>query len=761
MIKMNKILLLIISATFTITAHAQQTWKGQWKSYSGDPKIEHRVFGLMDKMSLHDKLGQLTQFASPGELTTGSRVDPDMEEHIVRGEVGSVLNAFSLPVLRRLQKEAVEKSPLHIPILFGLDVVHGHTTVFPVPLAQSCSWNLPLIEQAEHIAAVETAASGVNWTFAPMVDVSRDPRWGRVVESAGEDAYLGSRIAVARVRGFQGHEGFGRNGIIACVKHFGGYGAAEGGRDYNTTDFSLQSLYNYYLRPYEAAAKAGAASFMSAFNDLNGVPCTTNRWLLTDVLRQRWGFRGMVVTDYTAIPELVNHGVVGDEKEAGEAALKAGVDMDMQGTVFLRFMERSVREGHVSEDMVNIACARVLELKFLLGLFDDPYRYMDEKYQKKTLLKPEFLAAARELARQSIVLLKNDGNLLPLDKQKVKTIALIGPYADPSTNVIGRWAGINMTAKYVSALEGITHALKGTDAKILTANGCDITGRDTTGFRQAVDVARQADVVLLLVGEGDMMNGEAQSRTGIQLPGVQQQLVSRVAATGRPTVMVLYNGRPMDITQPASEVSSVVDNWILGSTAGDALSDVLFGDYNPSGHLTMSFPRNVGQIPVYYNHKNTGRPIDPAKPFERYRSNYQDSVPNSPLYPFGYGMSYTSFQINNVSVDKATVANTDSVVVTCTVTNTGSREGTTVAQLYIRDMISCPTRPVAELAGFERCTLKAGESRHLSFTLRMRDLGIYNDQFQWQLPVGDMLVWVGLHAEDTANTVKLNITENR
>lgn len=758
---MNKRLLLIISAIMmAMAARAQQTWKSKWKSYSGDKAIESRVYDLMDKMSLHDKLGQLTQFASPGELTTGSRVDPDMEEHIVKGEVGSVLNAFSLPVLRRLQKEAVEKSPLHIPILFGLDVVHGHTTVFPVPLAQSCSWNLPLIEQAEHIAAVETAASGVNWTFAPMVDVSRDPRWGRVVEGAGEDAYLGSRIAEARVRGFQGTAGFGREGIIACVKHFGGYGAAEGGRDYNTTDFSLLSLYNYYLRPYEAAAKAGAASFMSAFNDLNGVPCTANHWLLTDVLRDRWGFRGMVVTDYTAIPELVNHGVVANEQEAGEAALKAGVDMDMQGTVFLSYLEQSISEGRVTEDMVNIACARVLELKFMLGLFDDPYRYMDEKFQKKTLLKTEFIAAARELARQSIVLLKNDNGLLPLDKQKAQTIALIGPYADPATNVIGRWAGINMGAKYVSALEGITRALKGSDTKVITAKGCDITGRDTTGFAHAAEVARQADIVVLLVGEGDMMNGEAQSRTSIQLPGMQQQLVSRMAAMGKPTVMVLYNGRPMDITRPASEVGAVVCNWILGSTAGDALADVLFGDYNPSGHLTMSFPRNVGQIPVYYNHKNTGRPIDPANPFERYRSNYQDSVPNTPPYPFGYGLSYTSFNISNVSVDKAAVANTDSVVVTCTVTNTGRREGATVAQLYIRDLVSCPTRPVAELAGFERVTLKAGESRRLSFTLRIHDLGIYDDNFQWQLPVGDMLVWVGQNAEDTANTIKLNITKD-
>ena len=756
---MNKKYIILIGTVLTtvLTASAQSNWKSQWKSYSGDKQIESRVFKLMDKMSLHDKLGQLTQFASPGELTTGSRVDPDMEEHIVRGEVGSVLNAFELPVLRRLQKEAVEKSPLHIPILFGLDVVHGHSTVFPVPLAQSCSWNMPLIAQAEHIAAVETAASGVNWTFAPMVDVSRDPRWGRVVEGAGEDAYLGSRIAEARVRGFQGTNGFGREGIIACVKHFGGYGAAEGGRDYNTTDFSRQSLYNYYLRPYEAAARAGAASFMSAFNDLNGVPCTANRWLLTDVLRRRWGFRGMIVTDYTAIPELVNHGVVANEQEAGEAALHAGVDMDMQGTVFLRFMEKSIREGRISEDEVNLACARVLEQKFMLGLFDDPYRYMDEQYQKRTLCRPEFIAAARELARQSIVLLKNAGNLLPLDKQKAQTIALIGPYADPATNVIGRWAGINMTAKYVSALEGFQKAVKGTPTKIVMAKGCAITGCDTTCFAEAARVASEADGGVMLVGEGDMMNGEAQSRTSIRLPGVQEQLVSRIAATGKPVVMVLYGGRPMDINRQQEEVNAVVCNWILGTTAGDALTDIIFGEYNPSGHLTMSFPRTVGQIPVYYNHKNTGRPVDPANPFERYRSNYQDSVPNTPLYPFGYGLSYTSFHIGKVSVDKTVMAPTDSVIVSCDVTNTGSREGATVAQLYIRDLVSCPARPVAELAGFRRVVLKAGETRRLSFTLHISDLGIYDDDFHWQLPQGEMLVWVGRQATDDENRVTLNI----
>lgn len=751
------ILTIALLCVTILPCQGQATWKSRWKSYSNDEHIKARVFALMDKMTLHDKLGQLTQFASPGELTTGARIDPDMEQHIIRGEVGSVLNAFELPVLRRLQKEAVEKSPLGIPILFGLDVVHGHSTVFPVPLAQSCSWNMPLIQEAEHVAAVETAASGVNWTFAPMVDVSRDPRWGRVVESAGEDAYLGSRIAEARVRGFQGNEAFGRNGIIACVKHFGGYGASEGGRDYNTTDFSNQRLFNYYLRPYEAAAKAGAASFMSAFNDLNGVPSTANRWLLTDVLRNRWGFRGMVVTDYTAIPELVNHGIVADEQEAGEAALRAGVDMDMQGTVFLRFMEKSIHEGKVFEDDVNIACARVLELKFMLGLFDHPYQYMDEEYQKKTLIKPEFIATAREMARQSIVLLKNEKNLLPLDKGKSQTIALIGPYADSTTNTIGRWAGINMKAKYVSALEGISKAVKGSNVNILINRGCNIEGCDTTLFASAIEVARKADVVVMLVGESDVMSGEAQSRTDIRLPGVQQQLVSRIATISKPIVMVLYNGRPLDISQPASEVDAIVENWIPGANGGDALADVLFGAYNPSGHLTMSFPRNVGQIPVYYNHKNTGRPIDPVKPFEHYRSNYQDSVPNSPLYHFGYGLSYTSFRISDMISSKTNVSNTDSVTITYNITNTGKRNGATVAQLYIRDLVSCPTRPVAELAGFQRVDLKAGETRRLSFTLHVHNLGIYDNNFQWQLPQGEMQVWIGQDSEDDSNKIILNI----
>ena len=646
------ILTIALLCVTILPCQGQATWKSRWKSYSNDEHIKARVFALMDKMTLHDKLGQLTQFASPGELTTGARIDPDMEQHIIRGEVGSVLNAFELPVLRRLQKEAVEKSPLGIPILFGLDVVHGHSTVFPVPLAQSCSWNMPLIQEAEHVAAVETAASGVNW---------------------------------------------------------------------------------------------------------NGVPSTANRWLLTDVLRNRWGFRGMVVTDYTAIPELVNHGIVADEQEAGEAALRAGVDMDMQGTVFLRFMEKSIHEGKVFEDDVNIACARVLELKFMLGLFDHPYQYMDEKYQKKTLIKPEFIATAREMARQSIVLLKNEKNLLPLDKGKSQTIALIGPYADSTTNTIGRWAGINMKAKYVSALEGIRKAVKGSNVNILINRGCNIEGCDTTLFASAIEVARKADVVVMLVGESDVMSGEAQSRTDIRLPGVQQQLVSRIAAISKPIVMVLYNGRPLDISQPASEVDAIVENWIPGANGGDALADVLFGAYNPSGHLTMSFPRNVGQIPVYYNHKNTGRPIDPAKPFERYRSNYQDSVPNSPLYHFGYGLSYTSFRISDMISSKTNVSNTDSVTITYNITNTGKRNGATVAQLYIRDLVSCPTRPVAELAGFQRVDLKAGETRRLSFTLHVHDLGIYDNNFQWQLPQGEMQVWIGQDSEDDSNKIILNI----
>jgi beta-glucosidase len=722
-----------------------------WTSYSGNPVVEQKVKKLLSRMTLHDKIGQMTLYASPGQLTTGSRVDPDMEAHIVKGEVGSILNAFSLPVLRRLQKEAVEKSPLHIPILFGLDVVHGYHTVFPVPLAQSCSWDLPLIEQSEHIAASESAASGINWTYAPMVDIARDPRWGRVVEGAGEDPYLGSRIAEARVKGFQGAGIGSKDAIIACVKHFAAYGAAEAGRDYNTTDLSNQSLFNVYLRPYQAAVKAGVASIMSAFNDLNGVPCTGNEWLLKDILRSKWGFKGMVVTDYTAIPEMVEHRNVANEKDAAETALRAGIDMDMQGTCYLRFLEQSVKEGRITEDQINVATARILELKYLLGLFDNPYKYMDAKNQKEVLENPESMETALQLSRESIVLLKNDSTqLFPLSKKGSYTIALIGPYTEPLCT-IGRWAGINVNAPFVSTSDGIAKKLQGTDIKIISAKGCNIEDNDTLGFDKAIATARKADVVLLLMGESDMMTGEATSRTSIRIPGMQEALISKIASLKKPTGLVLFNGRPLDLTVPSSQVNAILDTWFLGNCSGSALADVIFGDYNPSGKTTLSFPRNVGQIPVYYNHKNTGRPARADNPFENFRSNYHDGVLNSPLYCFGHGLSYTTFRISNVSIDRTSIANTDSVKVTCSVQNTGHREGSTIIQLYIRDCVSSPTRPVKELAGFQRIHLDKGESRPLTFTLRAKDLGIYDDHYQPIAPKGEFKVWIAQNSEDETN----------
>jgi beta-glucosidase len=741
-----------------IAIHASSQKPANWKSLSGDPVIEKKVTTILSKMSLHDKIGQMTQYASPGQLTTGASVDPDMESHIKKGEVGSILNAVTIPVLRRLQKEAVEKSPLGIPILFGLDVVHGYKTIFPTPLASSSSWNLDLIEKAERIAAIETSAAGINWTYAPMVDIARDPRWGRVVEGAGEDPYLGSLVAKARVKGFQG-EGIGKlNTIISCVKHYGAYGAAEAGRDYNTTDMSNQTLFNVYLPPYKAAVEAGVGTIMTAFNDLNGVPCTANKFLMTDMLRDKWGFHGMVVTDYTAIPEMVEHRNVANEKEAAIAALHAGVDMDMQGSCYLNWLEEAYKEGKVTMDEIDVAVCRILELKFMLGLFDDPYRYLDEKREQKLTEQPEFFETARQLSEQSIVLLKNDSKkVFPLKKDRPYTLALIGPYTVDGSDVNGGWAGIGDKKKSLSPYQGILAKLKGTPVKILQAVGCSTEGTDTTGFSDARKIASQADVILFLMGEGSGMTGEATSRTNIKMTGMQEQLLQEIAKLKKPMGLVVFNGRPLDLTMPDSTVNAILDTWFLGRMAGEALANVLFGDVNPSGKLTISFPRNVGQVPIYYNHKNTGRPIRKEDPFEYYRSNYQDHVPNSPLYAFGHGLSYTDFIINNVRIDKQDIAADDSLTITCDVMNTGGMDGAHIVQLYIRDCVSMPTRPVKELKGFQRIFLKKGETKRLSFVLRGKDLGIYDNNYKIIKPEGAFKLWVASASDDDKNELNFNI----
>ncbi len=741
-----------------VAASAQPHRPVQWHSLSGDPVIENRVKTLLAKMTLEEKIGQMTQYASPGQFTTGARVDPDMEQHIKRGEVGSILNAVTLPVLRRLQKEAVEQSRLGIPILFGLDVVHGYKTAFPIPLAQSSSWDLQLIEQAERVAATETAAAGINWTYAPMVDIARDPRWGRVVEGAGEDPYLGGLVAQARVRGFQGAKIGDLDAILSCVKHFGAYGAAEAGRDYNTTDLSRQSLFNVYLPPYKAALEAGAATFMTSFNDLNGIPATGNRWLMTDILRHKWGFRGMLVTDYTAIPEMVNHRVVRDDKEAAALALNAGVDMDMQGSCYLNWLKQNYDEGKVTLDQIDAATCRILELKFMLGLMDDPYRFMDDERERQNTRRPEFLQKALEMAHESMVLLKNDERqVLPLSKSGSYTLALIGPYAADKADVNGAWSAMSQQEK--SPCEGIAAKLAGTGVRVLRAVGCGTQGTDRSGFEQALATARQADVVVLMMGEGPGMTGEAQSRTSIGLTGVQQELMAQIAQLGKPTALVAFNGRPLDLSAADASMNAILEAWFLGSRTGDAVADVLFGDVNPSGHLTISFPRTLGQVPIYYNHKNTGRPIDPREPFAPYVSNYQDSVPNTPLYPFGHGLSYTRFTIGNVALDRTRMSPDGSITVSCDITNDGDRAGAQVVQVYVRDCVSLPTRPVKELKAFERVTLAPGETRHLSFTLTGSDLAIYDDNYNPITPQGDFKLWVGQSSADDSHEMNFTIEE--
>jgi beta-glucosidase len=746
------LLLAFLLIPFLGIAQTSSTPKLTWKSYSGDPKIEYKVRQLLQKMTLEDKIGQMTQYASPGALTTGSTVDPNMESHISKGEVGSILNAVTIPVIRRLQKEAVEKSPLHIPILFGLDVVHGYYTIFPIPLAQAASWDLGLIEKAERIAAIESAASGINWTYAPMVDIARDPRWGRVVEGAGEDPYLGSLIAQARVRGFQGKKIGDLTSILSCVKHFGGYGAAEGGREYNTTDMSNQSLFNVYLKPYKAAVDANVSTLMSAFNDLNGVPCSGNHFLLTDILRNKWNFKGMVVSDYTSIPEMVEHRNVKDEEEAAVVALNAGVDMDMQGSCYLHWLKKAYEEKKITMDRIDVATCRILELKFLLGLFDDPYKFLDEKRQKKSVNQPEYLQTAREIARQSIVLLKNDEKkLFPLSRDKAYTLALIGPYAATASDVNGGWAGVGEKFLSVSPYDGIMKKLAGTPVKVIRALGCSTDGTDTKGFAEALQAAQQADVVLCMMGEGVGMTGEGQSRTSIRITGMQRELIKQLAELKKPMGLVLFNGRPLDLSYEDSCMDAILESWFLGRMTGDAVADVLFGDYNPSGKITMSFPRNIGQIPVYYNHKNTGRPARDENPFGAYRSNYQDHVPNSPLYAFGHGLSYTHFTISGMSLDKTDMSANDSVTVKCNLKNDGEYDGADVVQLYIRDCVSSPTRPVKELKGFRKVFLKKGESQQLTFTLAAKDLSIYDDNYNPIAPSGEFKVWVANSSDDDTN----------
>jgi beta-glucosidase len=721
-------------------------------------KMDKFVAGLMARMTMDEKIGQLN-LPSIGFDVTGPLVSQDVDKKIKSGLVGGVFNTYTPEAVRKLQDMAVKETRLGIPLIFGYDVIHGHKTIFPVPLALACTWDMALIEQSARIAAQEASADGLNWTFSPMVDIARDPRWGRVAEGAGEDPWLGSLVAKAMVKGYQGDDLKKNNTILACVKHFALYGGAEAGRDYNTVDMSLEKMYNEYLPPYLAAFNAGAGSAMSSFNEINGVPATANKWLMTDLLRKQWGFGGFVVTDYTAINELIEHGVGKDLKEVSAQALNAGIDMDMVGEGFLIHTKTLIKEGKVTPKILDDACRRILEAKYKLGLFDDPYRYINEDRAKNEILTPENRKAARIIAENSMVLLKNEKQLLPLDPKL--SIALIGPLANNQRELIGNWSAAGDWNKSVSVFSGIK-SLLGNSSKVFYAKGCNLlTDRaflasisgdasvdarsDDEMINEAYHIAAQADVVVAVLGEPAGLSGEAASRTEIGLPGRQLELLQTLLKTGKPVVLVLMSGRPLTLEFEAANVPAILEAWLGGTETGNAVAEVLFGKYNPSGKLAMTFPVNVGQIPIYYNHKNTGRPYVGNRN-DKYKSRYLD-VENAPLFPFGFGLSYTTFSYADLKLDKQKLTSNGTLNVSVTLTNTGKYDGTEVAQLYIRDLVGSITRPVKELKGFQKVFLKSGESRTINFSLTPADLAFYNNNLQLNAEAGDFKIFVGTNSE--------------
>ena len=700
---------------------------------------------LINKMTLEEKIGQISLFTSDWS-STGPSMRNDYIDLIRQGKTGSVFNAYTVDFVKELQRIAVEETRLHIPLLFGYDVIHGHRTIFPIPLGQATTWDTAMIEKAERIAAIEATAEGLNWVFAPMVDIGRDPRWGRVMEGSGEDTWLGSLISAARVRGFQGSSLSDNNTVLACVKHFAAYGAPQGGRDYHTVDMSERSLFEWYLPVYKAAVDAGAGSVMTSFNEIAGVPSTSNKWLLTDLLRDKWKFDGFVVTDYGSINELIAHGVASDQAHAAELSINSGVDMDMQGSAFLDQIAGLVKSNKVSEETLNNAVRRVLVAKYKLGLFDDPYRYCDKKREAEEIMRPEFREFAREVAAKSCVLLKNNNKTLPIP-DKVKTIALIGPLADSKEDMLGFWSGAGEAGKCVTLLDGLKNRVKST-VNIITVKGCNVNDDILDEISRAVMAARNADFVILALGESRMMSGEAASRTDISLPGILMKLAEAVIKTGKPSAVVLFNGRPLAITDLDKIAPAILDTWFGGTEAGNGIADVLFGDVNPSGKLTMTFPRNVGQIPLFYNSKNTGRPINPENPYEKYKSNYLDS-PNTPLYPFGFGLSYTSFSYSDIRLNKGSFGLSDRIIASVDVTNTGERDGEEIVQLYVRDLVGDVTRPVKELKGFKKVNIKKGETVSMSFALSPGELSYYHQDMSFSVDPGDFELFIGPNSEET------------
>ncbi len=731
-----------------------------------DAKMKVFVDGLMKKMTLEEKIGQLNLPGS-GDIVTGQAGNSDIAVKIQQGKVGGLFNIKSVAKIRDVQKQAMEKSRLKIPLIFGMDVIHGYETVFPIPLGLSCTWDMSLIERSARIAAIEASADGINWTFSPMVDIARDPRWGRIAEGSGEDPYLGSQIAKAMVKGYQGSDLAKNNTILSCVKHYAMYGAAEAGRDYNTTDMSHQRMYNEYLPPYKAAVDAGVGSVMASFNDVDGVPATGNKWLLTDVLRKQWGFKGFVVTDYTGINEMIEHGI-GDLPTVSARALAAGVDMDMVGEGLLTTTQQSLKTGKVTLANVDAACRRILEAKYKLGLFDDPYRYCDANRAKAEVFTAANRKEARAIATQSFVLLKNQNNILPI--KKAGTIALIGPLADSKENMPGTWSVAADFSKATSVLTGLKE-VAGSNAKILYAKGSNLDadsifeeragmfGKDLKRdsrpaaeiLQEALTIAGQADVIVAALGESAEMSGESSSRSSIEIPAIQQELLKALLKTGKPVVLVLFTGRPLALKWENDNVPAILNVWFGGSEAGYAVADVLFGDVNPSGKLSTTFPQNIGQVPIYYAHKNTGRPLAEGKWFEKFRSNYLD-VSNDPVYPFGYGLSYSSFKYGEVTLSNTSLKGNQILTASITVTNTSSVDGQEVVQLYIRDVIGSVTRPVKELKGFQKIALKAGETKTVTFNINTSDLKFYNYDLKYDWEAGDFQIMIGGNSRD----VKMN-----
>ena len=755
--KKKKLLLAAAALFLSAAVHAQ------------DARMEAFIDNLMSKMTLREKIGQLN-LPVTGEIVTGEAKSSDVAGKIIRGEVGGLFNLKGVDKIREVQKIAVEKSRLKIPLIFGMDVIHGYETVFPIPLALSCSWDMEGIRRSASVAAQESSADGICWTFSPMVDISHEPRWGRMAEGSGEDPYLGARIAEAMVHGYQGDNLKANNTIMACVKHFALYGAPEAGRDYNTVDMSRLRMFNDYFPPYKAAVDAGAGSVMTSFNVVDGIPATGNKWLLDDVLRRQWGFDGFVVTDYTAIMEMTNHGL-GDLQQVSALALNAGTDMDMVADGYIGTLEKSLREGKVTMQEIDKACHRILEAKYKLGLFDDPYRYLDSKRAKREIYTPEHRATARSLAAETFVLLKNEGHLLPL--QKKGRIALIGPLANTNANMPGTWSVAANFDRYKSLYQAMKEAM-GDKAEVVCAKGSNIMdneqieangsmfGRAIRDSRpagemisEAVSLARQSDVIVAAVGETSEMSGESSSRSDLTLPDAQRRLLEALDKTGKPVVLVNFSGRPTVMTWESSRFPAILNVWFGGSEAGDAICDVLFGDKAPSGKLSFTMPKSVGQIPLYYNHLNTGRPLEKGKWFTKFKSNYLD-IDNDPLYPFGYGLSYTTFRYGEPRIDRTTMTADGAVKVSVDVTNTGSCDGCEIVQLYIRDLVASISRPVEELKDFSRIHLAKGETRTVTFTITADKLKFYNSNLRLVCEPGEFEVMVGPNSRDV-QTVKFTL----